>query len=204
MPSNVITPPGLGQTYYGGNVPASTYWNETTRMEGIVRDFEDKAPKTAAGPQTERSALRKRCRYMRNASGFTVYGKFVVKHQAAYRDKRFAGLCAVDAEEVAGVVDENLPSTGCVDGDLCWVTQNGPTEVMGSLDANTISVDDWVIALTAATSNATTAGRVAAYAQSSSVTVESDQIKNRIGIAMSSRTAAQTNTAILVNMKIVV
>lgn len=205
MYGNVNTPIKRGQTYYGGNVPASTYWKETVDIEGLEAIFEDVAPATARGQVlAKRSGRPVKCRLVRNASAasLNLLPKFVVTHAPGYQFKRVDGNVAVDAAEVAGVVDEFLPAGGVAVGDLFWIVYDGPTLVKGSLDANTIAVGDRLVALTAATTNATTSGRVAAYAVTSDTTTMAPRILNNIGWAVSARTAAETNKDILANIRL--
>ena len=205
MYGNVNTPIKRGQTYYGGNVPASTYWKETVDIEGLEAIFEDVAPATARGQVlTKRSGRPVKCRLVRNASAasLALLPKFVVTYASGYQFKRVDGNVAVDAAEVAGVVDEFLPAAGVAVGDLFWIVYDGPTLVKGSLDANTIAAGDRLVALTAATTNATTSGRVAAYAVTSDTTTMAPRILNNIGWAVSARTAAETNKDILANIRL--
>jgi hypothetical protein len=87
-------------------------------------------------------------------------------------------------------------------GDLFWIVYDGPTLVKGSLDANTIDAGDRLLGLTAATTNATTSGRVYAYAVTSDTTTMSPRITNCVGWAVSARTAAETNEDILANIRL--
>jgi hypothetical protein len=205
MYGNVNTPIKRGQTYYGGNVPDSAYWKETVDIEGLEAIFEDVAPATVRGQVlTKRSGRPVKCRLVRNVSAgsLALKPKFVVTYSSGYQFKRVDGNVAVDAAEVAGVVDEHLPSAGVAVGDLFWIVYDGPTLVKGSLDANTIAAGDRLVGLTAATTNATTSGRVAAYAVTSDTTTMAPRILNNIGWAVSARTAGETNKDILANIRL--
>jgi hypothetical protein len=59
-----------------------------------------------------------------------------------------------------------------------------------------------LLALTAATSQATTAGRVAPYYDTSSVTDAQAQLKGIIGEALSAKTTANTNVDMLCDIQI--
>ena len=205
MYGNVNTPIKRGQTYYGGNVPASTYWKETVDIEGLEAIFEDVAPPTARGQVlTKRSGRPVKCRLVRNASAgsLALLPKFVVTYASGYQFKRVDGNVAVNDVEVAGVVDEFLPAAGVSVGDLFWIVYDGTTLVKGSLDANTIAAGDRLLALTAATTNATTSGRVYAYAVTSDTTTMAPRILNNLGWAVSARTAGETNKDILANIRL--
>ena len=205
MYGNVNTPIKRGQTYYGGNVPTSTYWKETVDIEGLEAIFEDVAPATTRGQVlTKRSGRPVKCRLVRNASAgsLNLLPKFVVTYASGYQFKRVDGNVAVNDVEVAGVVDEHLPAAGVAVGDLFWIVYDGPTLVKGSLDANTIAAGDRLVALTAATTNATTSGRVYAYAVTSDTTTMAPRILNNLGWAVSARTASETNKDILANIRL--
>jgi hypothetical protein len=107
---------------------------------------------------------------------------------------------------VAGVVDEWLPSAGVVDDDLFWIVRKGPTLVLTDLAggaANVITSGANLVALTAATSQATTAGRVQEYAFTTNVTALQSQVLNRLGKAMSAKTTANTNADLLVDLQLI-
>lgn len=59
-----------------------------------------------------------------------------------------------------------------------------------------------LVALTAATSGATTAGRVAPQDLTGATAALGLQVQNRLGYALSARTTAQTNTTILVDKRL--
>jgi len=205
MYANVNTPIKRGQTYYGGNVPTSTYWKETAMIEGLEAVFEDTAPATARGQVlVKRSGRPVKCRLVRNASAgsLNLLPQMMVTYLADYQFKRVAGNVRLDAAECAGVVDEHLPAAGVVVGDLFWIVYDGPTLVKASLDSTEVAAGDMLVGLTAATSGATTSGRVCSYAVTSDTTTMSPRMTNRVGWAVSARTAAETNKAILANIRL--
>jgi len=205
MYANSNTPIKRGQTFYGGNVPTSTYWKETVGIEGMEGIFEDLAPASARGQVlVKRSGRPVKCRLVRNAnaSSENLLPKMLVTYAAGYQFKRVDGNVAVDDAECAGIVDEHLPAAGVAVGDLFWIVYDGPTLVKGSLDANTVAAGDMLLGLTAATTNATTSGRVYTYAVTSDTTTMSPRITNKVGWAVSARTAAETNKDILANIRL--
>jgi hypothetical protein len=205
MYANVNTPIKRGQTYYGGNVPASTYWKETVEIEGLEATFEDVAPATARGQVlTKRSGRPVKCRLVRNASAgsHNLLPKMLVTYASGYQFKRVDGNVAVNDAECAGIVDEHLPAAGVVVGDLFWIVYDGPTLVKGSLDSTAVTAGDILLGLTAATTNATTSGRVYSYVLTSDTTTMSPRILNKVGWAVSGRTDAETNKDILANIKL--
>jgi hypothetical protein len=202
---NANTPCGMGQTYYRGNVPASTLWKETAQIEGMEAFFEDLAPRTTGGQVWQkRSGRSKKCRLVRNVSvgELALAPKMLVTYASGYQFKRVNGNVAVNDAEVAGIVDEHLPAAGAAYGDLFWITVDGPTLVKGSLGSDTIATGDLLLGLTAATTGATTSGRVYAYAVTSDTTTMSPRITNRIGWAVSAKTSGQTNADLLANIRL--
>lgn len=125
---------------------------------GAVKEFTDVNPVTGQ----IRSNRRKVCIAVRNKSGAALLPKRVVTFSTA-AGKVFSevtGYSAVTNEERVGVVDEFLPASGVANDDVFWITVEGPTEVAGALSGTDIAAGDRVCAITAATSGATTAGRV--------------------------------------------
>ena len=189
--------PKRGQTVYRGMTPPTSFEAQTTQLEGTLQSFKDVEPSsTAVGAKTYRTNRDVICRLMRNVSGITIQRRRLVTHASGYWNKRFDGYATLDnAANVAGVVDEHLNSTGCVDNDMCWVVVNGPTLCRTSLagDAtNVFSEGTLLLALTAATSQSTTAGRVQPFYNTDSVTAAQNQIKGIIGVALSAKTTANT------------
>jgi hypothetical protein len=79
------------------------------------------------------------------------------------------------------------------------------TPIAGSEFNGDINIGDRVVGLTAATSGATTAGRVAhenitGSTQAADYTFLFDQISNRIGRALSACTTGNTNSDILIDV----
>jgi hypothetical protein len=205
MYGNVNTPIKRGQTYYGGNVPTSTYWKETVDIEGLEAIFEDVAPATTRGQVlTKRSGRPVKCRLVRNASAgsLNLLPKVLVTYASGYQFKRVDGMVAVGDAECAGIVDEHLPAAGVAVGDLFWIVYDGPTLVKGSLDATAIVAGERLLALTAETTGATTAGRVKAMITTSDTTTMVPRVLNNIGWAVSARTATETNASILANIRL--
>ena len=137
---------------------------------------------------------------MRNEAGITLEPKRAVKWQAGYRGTRVDGYCSSTAEECAGVVDDQLSSSGVAANDLFYIVRNGPcfvkTDLAGGA-ANVIAEGDLLVALTAASSQATTAGRIASGSSANAA-----HVLNRLGKAMAAATTAQTNHDLLVDLDI--
>lgn len=122
---------------------------------------------------------------VRNKSGISLLPKRLVTWKSGKEGLQVDGYAATDFGKVAGVVDEWLPSTGVANNDLFWLVVKGPTKCLKSLDANTLTQDDYVVAITAAASTSTTAGRITSIVLANSATNNASMALNRIGLAMS-------------------
>lgn len=208
MARNESPPFPRGMTYMNGDPDALSAPSSTNtfgqQIEGKDWVFEDVNP-TLNSP-VQRTNHYVRCRACRNMNPITAQAGLVVLRldtAAGLNLSQFSGYCDLTAQDVLGVVDEYLPSTGCVQYDICWVVMEGPTIVLTPLDGgadNVFSIGGRVVALTAATSGATTSGRVAPQSLTG-VTLsatEENQIMNVIGRAMSAATTANTNAQLLI------
>jgi hypothetical protein len=143
-------------------------------------------------------------------SGIALLPKRIVVWQTGQRFKRVAGYCATTAEECAGVVDEWLPAAGVRNGDLFWLVCRGPSLCLTSLAAdaeNIVTEFRPLYALTAATTQATTAGRFQRWNGTFSAAETTNGsagniIFNNIGRAMTARTTSNTNVDVLVDVDI--
>lgn len=199
-----------GRTYFDGIIDALVAPNTTTadgglQIEGKDWIFEDVNPTLLNAPVRTNHYVR--CRAIRNMASFALLPGFVVQRddtEAGLNFSRVAGYTDVTAQDALGVVDEYLSaSIGCPQYDICWVVVEGPTIIMTPLDGgsdNVFAVGNRVVALTAATSGATTAGRIVAQAIAATTLQNADalEIMNVIGRAMSAATTANTNTGLLV------
>jgi hypothetical protein len=189
--------PRLGQTYYGRGTAAATP-AEALSLEGYTAVFKDTTAAGAVGADTQRSAKDRVMMLVKNNSGFALLPKRLVKWDTAYIGKRVNGYAYVDyALDVAGVIDEHLPAAGCPSNDLCWICVQGPTLVKNGLtNSNTstaIALNDHIAALTAAASNAITAGAVRAIVLDATSTglndVSAKVVLGVIGRALSAKTS---------------
>lgn len=79
----------------------------------------------------------------------------------------------------------------------------GPTLVLNDIasGAGTVIAErDVLVALTAATSQATTAGRVAVQDLTGATALLGNAVQNAFGRALSARTTAETNSSVLVDL----
>jgi hypothetical protein len=175
------------------------------QLEGTEWEFED-IDYSSVGAKAQRTNRKVRCRIVRNASGIALLPKRVVRFKNTAGNDRVGqvdGYTTTTAADFAGVVDEWLPSAGVPANDLFYIVIEGPTrtltDIAGDAD-NVFSVGDVVVALTAATSQATTAGRVGPQDLTGATALLANQVQNRIGTALSAKTTANTNADLLIDM----
>lgn len=108
-------------------------------------------------------------------------------------------------------VDEWLPAAGAPPYALLWVVKYGPARVKlplaGSEFNGDIVVGSYLAALTAATSGATTAGRIAianitGASEATDLTQSLDLARNLVGRAMSASTTGNTNALLKVHVNV--
>jgi hypothetical protein len=145
-----------------------------SNVYGMVKLFPDVNPITGR----VRSNRIKKCLAVRNSSGITLAAKRLVSlksgslHEVDGYGFRTDGI-------VSGVVDEYL-SGGCPAGEVCWITIEGPTEVSLGLASQAAADTDLVALTSAASTDASTAGR----AQTANVTTVA-QLRSVFGRALS-------------------
>lgn len=192
--SLLVDPPfALGQTL------GVTSANDGKNWVGVVKQFPDVNPVTGV----VRSNRVKTCVAVRNTSAAALLPKRVVSFDtgtaglSVFTDTK--GYSAVTNEERVGVVDEYLPASGVAVNDVYWVTVEGPTEVSVALSGSDVAVGDRLAAITAATSGATTAGRVTKSGVAAATTGAGDNALGVIGRACSA--GATTGAAVLAVVK---
>lgn len=167
---------------------------------GSVKCFEDLDHSLAV--PTHRTHHQVECRLVKNSSGIALLPKRLVTFKAGTNRTEvdgYATTTAADGKSVV-VVDEWLPAAGVPANSYFWVVIEGPTEVLTDLAGganNLIPEDTVLVALTAATSQATTAGRVAPQDLTGATAPLGNQIQGAFGRAMSAKTTANTNADLL-------
>ena len=201
--------PRLGHTFYDGDDIPTTYNSNSITQEGKPGIFPDYDP---ANLPALRSASERTYIFLRNVSGNTAHAGDVVCLAGGIPCRRFGALgYSTAADDVMGVVDELLPSTGCPNGDMCWVCVNGEqlvktTRTSGEITA-AIAVGDPLYVSTAVTSGATTAGRVRPGYSTFTATQTTDGTANQFGggaflRALSAAASTATNTTILAKIRV--
>lgn len=193
--SLLVDPPfSLGQTLGVSSTADGGGW------VGAVKQFPDVDPATGK----IRSNRVKTCVAVRNRAATALLPKRLVRFRLTAGTAVFSevdGYAAETNEERVGVVDEHLPASGVDVNDVFWVTIAGPTEIAVALSGTAVAVGDRLAAVTAATSGATTAGRVGPSSLSSATTGAGNNGFGVIGRACSVGATTGANVLALINTK---
>lgn len=210
MPDNVVSLPQRGKVYLTGpNRTADSSATTSKAIEGIVKVFKDlDYSGSGVGARAPRSGGEVTCILVRNTSGISLLPKMAVVWKSGARGKQVDGYARARPDRaIAGIVDEWLPSTGVANNDYFWLTVKGPTLAITGMagdETNVISVDDWLVNVTAAASTfSTTAGRVGPQilptsGETTNITFAASEKAYKFARAMSAKTTANTNANILV------
>lgn len=175
---------------------------EFAHLEGVEYVFED-IDYSSQGVKSARTNRQVVCRVMNNQSGIALLPKRVLGLEAlaGKYGSRSKGYTTTTAEKGFGV-DEFLPSSGVPTDNLFWGVVKGPTVVKTSLSNMTasVAVGDPVVAITAATSQATTAGRINSQVLAVTEAALANAVRNAIGRALTARTSNETDADILVDV----
>ena len=188
----------IGTTYTDGGTVVST---DGANLEGKEFEIED-LDYSATGVPPQRSNLYKRVRVVRNTSGIALLPKRLGSLKAG-TPGQVDGYGTTTAQGQCFPIDEFLAAAGVPNNDLFYITVAGYATVLTDLGGaanNVISVDNWIIALTAATSQATTAGRAQSQMLTGATALLGDQVQHRIGRALSAKTTANTDASLLINV----
>lgn len=203
------TPFGLGKTFAQGTTIDSAKLGGVS-LEGQVCTFTNVV--VPSGSTTLRTLLNDgpiQARLVRNVSGIALLPGRLAIYKAGQQDKRVDGYTNTTAQRAAGVVDPWLPAAGVPANDLFWIIISGTVPVRRSL-SNSAADDaegDTLYAITAATSQATTAGRFTRWVGTFTAAETTDGgafaiQRNAIGLAMSACTTAGTNQNMSIRIRI--
>lgn len=174
---------------------------------GRVFVFEDKTRSSTTGPLLRRGPYgkQKQFKLVKNSSGGVLYSKRGLVYKTGTMQTEVDGCNSTTAQSIAGFVDDMIPSAGVPNGDFFLMAVQGPHLVLSDLAGaanNLIPEGTVLVALTAATSGATTSGRVAPQDLTGATQNLGNQIQNRIGRALSAMTTANTNADVLVDLNL--
>lgn len=179
---------GLGKTVL--DTADSTSYED---LLGTEVEFEDFTPGSGAARNT---GLKTKYVLVRNSSGATLLPGRACVWRAGYRGRAVDGMVTTTAGEIAGIVDPFLPSSGVGANHLFLLAIGGPSFVRTDIAAsanNVFSEGSLLVGLTAATSQATTSGRVSVADFTGATVNLANQLLNGVARAMSANTTAQTN-----------
>lgn len=205
MPMVDEAPFERGTTYYGAEA-IDTANLGGLNLEGKEYIFEDVDPRSTAGSLTIRTNRPVRARIVRNMSGVALLPSRCVKGDttnAGVHTTRVLGYSTLTADDRLGIVDEYLPPAGVRNGDLFYCVVSGPTNCLTDIAAsanNVLPLGTRVVALTAVTSQSTTAGRIAPQDLTGATAVLGNAVQNVIGRVLTARTTSNTNTPTLVDI----
>lgn len=211
MARNENPPFAVGFTFYdGGTIDTTNYGG--LEYEGTLWQEEDwnltQFPASTVGTRQARTARRRVLMIVRNVSGIALLPKRLVSLQKGGTDGRYLigrvdGYTTTDGQE-GFPVDEYLPAAGVPNGDLFYVVVAGPATVTTDLAGagnDVINVGDIVTALTAVTSQATTAGRVKPQVLTGATSPLALEIMNALGRSLSAVTTANTGADLLIDVR---
>lgn len=213
MPDNTVVLPNRGKTYLNGpNRTPDTTSTSTVAIAGIIKVFKDMNYTTTTGNQVKgyRSGGEVTCILVRNSSGISLLPKYAVTWKSGKRGLEVDGYADFSPDRaIAGLVDEFLPSSGVANNDYFWLVVRGPALALTGTAAdetNVISVDDWLINLTAAASTfSTTSGRVGpavlpTAGLTTNITFAQSNNLYKFARAMSAKTTSNTSADLLVHV----
>jgi hypothetical protein len=198
MARNENPPFDRGETFYQGDT-IDTNNLGGVELEGMEWVFEDVHPRTGI----KRTGRPVRCRIVRNVGAAALLPKRLCRFvlTSGLYGLRVDGYATTTAAE-GYPLDEYLPDAGLAVNDLGWLVMDGPAVCLtpladGSAD---LTVGNSVVAITGATSGATTSGRVENQVLTGATALLANQVQNRVGRAMTTRVTNSTNTDILVDV----
>lgn len=199
-------PFGRGRTFYDmtASIDTSNYGGK--EYEGIEAEFIDRNPfsNTQPNPRSNRIV---RCRMVRNVAGIALIPSKLASIKTATYGGQIDGYATTTAQTNVFAIDEYLPSAGVRNYDMCWVVTEGPALILNSIAGdvtNNLTIDTIVVALTAVTSQSTTAGRVAPQdftGTQSTGSALAGQVQGAIGRVLTAKTTTQTNTTVLIDVR---
>ncbi len=173
-----------GQPFFGATPVNASDGNSILGREVTLKD------------KTRNFEREIRLRAVRNSFGAALLPSRIVGLSA---DGRTATGYALDGETNTGVVDELLPAAGVLSNDIFWICIKGPQLVLTRLDndAADLTAGNLLSPITAATSGATTAGRVknrALVAATADATAGQRNVTEAMATRFRALTTALTNS----------
>jgi len=203
MARNENPPFARGETYYNGET-IDTNNLGGLNLEGAEWVFEDDHASTGVARTRGRPV---RCRCVRNSSGINLLPKRLAKFELGAlefgsRCDGYAIQTAANTPEQGYPIDEYLPTAGVPTNDLFWIVIEGPATVLTSIAdmATDLAIGEWAVACTAATSQATTAGRIVPQIATGLTVPGFYNQLNKVGRALSGAITTTTAAAVVLDV----
>lgn len=156
----------------------------------------DYSSTSGATPTLSNNMVTIRC--VKNSSGIALLPGRLARFKAGTNYTEVDGYARTTGDKPCAVVDEYLPAAGVANGEYFFVVVRGPTSGLTDIAAsaaNLLPEETLIVALTAASSQATTAGRISAISDIAASTHLGSELMGVIGRGLSARTTANTNTS---------
>ncbi len=192
-----------GTTHYNGQTIDTNDYGNSVALEGVIHEFPSIDTSVTALQSRRAGNVKMIC--VRNVSGINLLPGRICLWKAGQEGKRVDGMCRLGAAavaRVAGVVDDMLPAAGVPNGDLFWMAVKGKHLAKTGLAISAIVVGDSVVAATAASTQAASAGRINLADFNQATTPLALAIRGVVGVALTARTANETYTDILIDLDI--
>lgn len=206
MTGDLIIRPG--QTIDGKDADGNVY-PQILELLGKKVEFEDFAAPTGQTPTLRRAGGKRRYLVLLNDTTISLLPKLAVRFStsAGKYGKYVDGYGYVLAEQLAGIVDDRLPSTGVPAGHVFLACIEGfhLCKTAVAADAtNLINVGNKLVAETsAASTSSTTAGRLGLQVLTALTgAFVANPAMNFAGYALTAKTTANTDNDILVKLNI--
>jgi hypothetical protein len=184
-----------GKTYHDtGTTVASADYDTKAEGKRVCLPNWDPSDKSTLVTQEPLEAIQ-----VRNVATIALLPGRLCAWAAGYRGKRVDGYTNTAAAEVAGVVDWALPSTGVPVGDVFHLVVKGRIKTCRSIADYSADITPGVpiVALTAATSQCTTAGRFTYFDMTVTTSLTYNQLVNRFGKAATTSATSAGATVVL-------
>lgn len=196
-----------GETFYNSGASATISTTDPlglggVNLEGKEYTFEVNAQDQGNGYPTgqDPSGRPIRVKVVRNSSGIALKPGRIARWLAATTSAspfecQVDGYAHLEADNIAGIIDEYLPAAGVANNDLFYVVFDGPTSVVtGATTAPTVTPGLVLVpAAYGATQGDDLAGRVTLQDLTGATAILAAQISNAIGFADGSAASTQTS-----------
>lgn len=178
-------------------------YTNVSAMAGYEWNVEDLDYSSTSGALPQLSGNMVTIRLVKNSSGIALLPGRLGRFKAGTNYTEIDGYGFTTGDKPVAGIDEYLPAAGVPNGDYFFVVTKGPFAALTDLAAganNLLPEEIPVVALTAASSQATTAGRIAPISTIAASTHLGSELLGVIGRNLSAKTTANTNVSIRIYM----